>query len=447
MPFRYAAKSQMKEVFFKHTTMDDGSIWQVLALILLIILSAFFSATETAFSSMNRIRIKNLANDGNKRAARVLKLSENFDRVLSTVLIGNNIANVAMTAIATILFIKICKGDTALGTTVATIVMTVAVLVFGEVTPKTLAKESPESFAMFAAPGITFLIYLFFPLNLFFMGWRKLISLFVKPKDDHGVTEDELLTIVEEAENDGDMQSNEVELIRNAIEFNDIEVLDILQPRVEVEAIKNDMEWDEIDRVFRTTGYSRLPVYTETIDDIYGVVNQKDFYMASKKSLKTITKPIDYVVPTMKISELLIHLQKSKSHMAAVVDEYGGIAGIVTMEDVIEELVGEIWDEHDEIIEEFEKISDTEYRVKCSAALDDMFERLGIDEELDIPTVSGWVIEELKHLPEEGDEFDYENLHVTVTKCDNRHVLEIVVGIVDREEDDDGDEKAKDKED
>jgi len=425
--------------------MDDGSIWQVLALIVLIVLSAYFSATETAFSSMNRIRVKNLASDGNKRAARVLRLSENFDRLLSTVLIGNNLVNVAMTAIATSLFISAFKGDMALGTTLATVVITVAVLVFGEVTPKTLAKESPERFAMFSAPTLTFFVYLFYPLNLLFMGWRKLISLFVKPKEEHGVTEDELLTIVEEAENEGDMQSNEVELIRNAIEFNDIEVIDILQPRVNVEAIASDTPWDEIDSVFRKTGYTRLPVYTETIDDIYGVVNQKDFYMSGKKSLKAITKPIDYVVPTMKISELLIHLQKGKAHMAAVVDEYGGIAGIVTMEDVIEELVGEIWDEHDEIIEEFEQISENEYRVKCSAALDDLFEMLGIDDELDIPTVSGWVIEELKHLPEEGDVFDYRNLHVTVTKCDNRHVIEIVVAVAANEDDEEDDEDEDDE--
>ena len=425
--------------------MDDGSILQVLALIVLLALSAFFSATETAFSSMNRIRIKNLAAEGNKKAARVLRLSENFDRLLSTVLIGNNIVNIAATAIATLLFINVCKGDQALGTTVATVVVTVVVLVFGEITPKTLAKESPESFAMFAAPFVSFVGAILWPVNMIFMGWRKLISLFIKPKEDRGVTEDELLTIVEEAENEGDMQSNEVELIRNAIEFNDIEVSDILQPRVNVEAISKDMSWEEIDRVFRTTGYSRLPVYTETIDDIFGVVNQKDFFMSSKKSLKAITNPIDYVVPTMKISELLIKLQKSKSHMAAVVDEYGGIAGIVTMEDVIEELVGEIWDEHDEVVEEFEKTDDGGYRVKCSAALDDLFELFGMDEELDIPTVSGWVIEELKHLPEVGDSFDYKNLHVTVTECDDRHALEILVNEVDPDGGEEDEENKKDE--
>ncbi len=425
--------------------MDDGSIIQVLVLVILIALSSYFSATETAFSSMNRIRLKTLAGDGNKRAARVLKLSENFDRLLSTILIGNNIVNIATTSIATLLFIKICRGDQALGSTLSTVVVTVVVLIFGEITPKSLAKESPESFAMFSTPLITFFTWILMPLNLIFMGWKKFVFLFFKPKADKGATEDELLTIVEEAETEGELESSEVELIRNAIEFNDIDVVDILQPRVKVEAFASDSTWDEIDELFRSTGYSRLPVYRETIDDIYGVVNQKDFYMAKEKNIEAIIKPIDFVVPAMKISELLVQLQKNKAHMAAVVDEYGGIAGIVTLEDIIEELVGEIWDEHDEVVEEFIEIGEKEYRVKCEAALDDLFELADINEELDIPTVGGWVIDELKHLPEEGETFEYQNLNVTVSKCDDRHVLEIVVKIVDPTENEDEEDDEKEE--
>ena len=407
--------------------MDDSAILQILILFVLLLLSAYFSATETAFSAMNRIRIKNLASEGSRRAARVMRLSENFDRLLSTILIGNNIVNIAATAIATLLFIRVLKGDEGFATMIATVVVTVVVLIFGEITPKTLAKESPERFAMAASGSIQVLCWLLLPLNLIFSGWRKLLFLFFKPKDDKTVTEDELITMVEEAGSEGDMQSNEVELIRNAIEFNDIEVLDVLRPRVEVEAIPLDAEWEEVDRIFRETGYSRLPVYKDTIDGIFGVVNQKDFYMAKKHVLKSIVYPIEFVVPTMKISEVLVVLQKKKAHIAAVVDEYGGIAGIVTLEDIIEELVGEIWDEHDEVIEEFTPLGESEYRVLCGAPLDDMFELFGMDEELDIPTVSGWVLEELKHMPAEGDSFTYKGLDVTVTKCDARHVLEIVV--------------------
>ncbi len=408
--------------------MDSGSITQIIVLAVLILFSGYFSATETAFSALNRIRIKNMASDGNKKASLVLNMAEKFDSILSTILIGNNIVNIVATSIATILFIDLLK-DQALGTTVSTIVVTVVVLIFGEITPKSLAKERPESFAMFAAPLLRVFMFILYPLNLIFTGWKMLVSLVIKPSEDKGEIEEELLTMVEEAETEGDMEEEEVELIRNAIEFKDIEVGDILQPRVNVVAIDTEDDWNDVDKLFRESGYSRLPVYRDTIDDIFGVVNQKDFYMAKNKNLRAITKPIEYVVPTMKISELMVKLQKSKSHMAAVVDEYGGTAGIITLEDVIEELVGEIWDEHDEIVESFVKISDNEYRVDCSAALSDMFEFLDIGNDLDIATVSGWVVEELKQLPRPGDTFEYENLSVTVTKTDTRHVLEIVVKV------------------
>ena len=415
--------------------MDSGSITQIIVLAVLILFSGYFSATETAFSALNRIRIKNMASDGNKKAAQVLKLSEDFDKILSTILIGNNIVNISATSIATLLFIDICKGDQALGTTVATIVITVVVLIFGEITPKSLAKERPESFAMFSAPMLRVFMFILYPLNLIFTGWKMLVSLVVKPTEDKGEIEEELLTMVEEAETEGDMEEEEVELIRNAIEFKDIEVGDILQPRVNVVAIDTEDEWDEVEKLFRESGYSRIPVYRDTIDDIIGVVNQKDFFMAKNRDLRAITKPIEYVVPTMKISELMFKLQHSKSHMAAVVDEYGGTAGIITLEDVIEELVGEIWDEHDEIVETFRKISDNEYRIDCSANLSDMFEFLDIEYDLDIATVSGWVVEELKQLPRPGDTFEYENLSVRVTKTDTRHVLEIIVKVNEIKED------------
>ncbi|MBR4881326.1 MAG: DUF21 domain-containing protein, partial [Clostridia bacterium] len=280
--------------------MDSGSITQIIVLVVLILFSGYFSATETAFSALNRIRIKNMASDGNKKAVLVQKLSEKFDSILSTILIGNNIVNIAATSIATLLFIDICKGDTTLGTTVATIVITVVVLIFGEITPKSLAKERPESFAMFSAPLLRVFMFILYPLNLIFTGWKMLVSLVIKPSEDKGEIEEELLTMVEEAETEGDMEEEEVELIRNAIEFKDIEVGDILQPRVNVVAVDTEDDWDDVDKLFRESGYSRLPVYRDTIDDIFGVINQKDFYMAKNKNLRAITKPIEYVVPTMK---------------------------------------------------------------------------------------------------------------------------------------------------
>lgn len=416
--------------------MDSDSMTLVLVLIILVLFSAYFSASETAFTSINRIRLKNMAQDGNKKASLALKLADNYNTLLTTLLIGNNIVNIATSTLATVLFINLLK-NTAKGSTVATVVITVVVLIFGEITPKSIAKDSPERFAMFSAPLMQLFVYLFYPLNLIFSGWKKLVSLIFKPNSDDGIIEEELLTMVEEAENEGNMEAGEVELIRNAIEFNDIEVADIFQPRVAVEAVEIGDSWKEIDTKFRETGYSRLPVYDDTIDNMIGVINQKDFYMAKEKDINKIIKPIEFVVPTMKISELLVKLQKEKAHMAAVADEYGGISGIVTLEDIIEELVGEIWDEHDEVVQEIYKISDTEYRVQCSANLDDLFETLDIDVELDITTVGGWVNDELKHVPEVGETFEFKNLLVTVTKSDNKHALEINIKIFESEDDDD----------
>ena len=415
---------------------SDSMTLSLLVLVFLILFSAYFSATETAFTSINRIRLKNMAQDGNKRAELVLKMADKFNTLLTTLLIGNNIVNIAASTIATVFFIELLN-DNAKGSTVATVVITIVVLIFGEITPKSIAKDSPERFAMFSAPLLRFFTYVFFPLNIIFSGWKKLISFIFKPKEDEGLIEDELLTMVEEAETEGNMEAGEVELIRNAIEFNDIEVSDILQPRVEVEAVEIGEEWETVEKKFRETGYSRLPVYDDTIDNMIGVLNQKDFFMSKKKDIKKLIKPIEFVVPTMKISELLIKLQKEKSHMAAVADEYGGISGIVTLEDIIEELVGEIWDEHDEVYEEIYKVSEDEYRVQCSANLDDLFSELDKRADLDISTVGGWVNEELKHVPEVGETFQFENLFVTVTKSDNKHALEINVKILDEDSIDD----------
>lgn len=424
--------------------MDGDSITQILFIAVLIMMSAYFSASETAFFSMNKIRIKNMAADGDKRAALVLKLAEDYDKLLSSILIGNNIVNIASSAIATVLFVKWFQQS---GVSIATAVMTVLVLLFGEITPKSIAKNSPEAFALFSAPILRAISIVLTPLNFIFVMWQKLVSKIVKPGEDRGVTEEELLTMVEEAQNDGEIDMHESELIRNAIEFNDIEVLDIHTNRVDVVAVDIESEMNEVNEVFHESGYSRLPVYKDSIDNIIGIINQKDFNNALEdgKTLADVMSEPVFVIPSMKISQLLTLLQKKKSHMAVIIDEYGGTVGIVTLEDILEELVGEIWDEHDEVIENFEKIGENKYRVLCSADLDDMFEHFGIERDIDIPTVSGWVIETFEHIPDVGESFDYDNLHVTVTKCDSRHVLEITVEIMPVEEDED-DKKKKDKE-
>lgn len=409
----------------------------IITLIILVALSAYFSATETAFSTLNRIRIKNLAAT-NKRAALTLSLYEDYDRILSTILIGNNIVNIASASIATIVFTKYFPVN---GVTISTVVMTVAVLIFGEISPKSIAKENAESFAMFSAPILKFFTVILAPFNFAFMGLKALLSKIFKSSGDKSITEEELITIIDEAETGGGIDKHESELIRSAIEFNDLDVVDIITPRVQVVAVSSDMTPEEILKVFDDNGFSRLPVYNDDIDNIVGVINEKDFHKSYGKitDIKSITKPILYTTPTTKISALLRQLQKQKSHIAIVIDEYGGTLGIVTLEDILEELVGEIWDEHDEVIEPIKRVGENTYRVLCTASLDDMFKFFRINrngKDYASNTVSGWVIEELGRLPAEGDSFAFDNLEITVAKTDLKRVEEIEVKVLITEETD-----------
>lgn len=387
----------------------DSSITLLLVLAGLILMSAYFSATETAFSSLNRIRIKNLANGGNKRAKAVMELSDNYDQLLSTILVGNNIVNIASASLATVVFVRYF-GDA--GVTISTVAMTILVLIFGEISPKSLAKECPEAFAMCSAPVLRIFIFIFTPLNLFFMQWKRLLSRLFQVSESRGITQEELITIVGEAEQEGGLDAQKGQLIRSAIEFNDLEVTDVLTPRIDVVAVSDQFSKEKILEIFMESAYSRLLVYHETIDQVVGIINQKDFVsqvLHNSHSVESIIKPPMFVNQSMKISRLLKRLQAEKAHMAVVSDEYGGTLGIVTIEDIIEELVGEIWDEHDEVMYDFEKVSETGCRISCNASLDKMFQYFHMNHKLDITTVSGWVVKELDRIPKEGDCFDYEN--------------------------------------
>ncbi len=408
----------------------QGDSISILVMILLVIMSAYFSATETAFSSLSRSRIKMMMERGNRKAALVYKLSENYDKLLSTILVGNNIVNIAVSSIATVFFIDHLGEST--GPMAATVVATIVVLIFGEISPKSLAKESPERFALFSAPILQVCLIILTPVNYLFSLWRKFMSRVIKVNDDRRMTDEELLTIVAEAEEEGGIGSEESELIRSAIEFNDQEAVDILTPRVNVVAVEQDITAEELEKVFRESGLSRLPVYKDSIDNVLGIVNLKDFYACPRDEkfqvMDIATQPV-YISKNMKIGALLKFLQKTKAHFAVVAEEFGGMVGIITLEDILEELVGEIWDEHDEVIEEFVKISDNQYKVLCSAELDKLFKFLHVQGEAESVTVSGWVMEELGRIPNEGDVFTYENLTVEVTKTDYRHVLEIVITV------------------
>ena len=441
--------------------MDGDSTGKIILIVILILFSAFFSASETSFTSLNRIRLKNAAENGDKKAARVLKMAENFDKLLTTVLVGNNIVNILASSISTVLFIDIMKGvvgedkGSAVGTTVATVVMTIVVLIFGEVCPKGLAKESPEKFAMLFAPFLQFLSYVFMPISFFLIGIRKLFSLLFKNKDAAVITEDEIITFVEEAANEGGINAQESELIRSAVEFNDREAQEILTHRVDIEAVSTETTGEELEQLFIETGFSRLPVYEDTIDNIVGVIHHKDYYnkvKAGKCQIKDIIKDVISVHKAIKIRDLLTLLQKSKSHMAVVADDYGGTLGIITMEDIIEELVGEIWDEHDEIVEEIVELDKDHYRVLSTAALEKVFETIGVRGEVDETSIGGWVASALDKIPEEGDKFSYNNVDVIVTKTDSRRVLEIEVTVLpdevveEREREKEREEEEKEKE-
>ena len=414
--------------------MDSASIAKIVAIVFLVAFSAYFSATETAFTSLNRIRLKSRADAGDRRAARTLSLAEDYDRLLSSILIGNNVVNNAATSLATLLFIDLIGK--AQGPAMATTVITVVILIFGEIFPKSMAKEFPESFAMFSAPFLRLIMILMTPLTWLTAQWKRLLNLLVRSKEDSGITEEELITMVSEAENEGGLGQDESQLIRSAIEFGDLEVDEILTPRVDIVAVEDTDTMDDIAKAFAESGYSRLPVYHEDIDNIVGVIHEKDFHAAryhGHDDVSAIVSTVLYTTANTKISDLLRILQKAKAHMVIVVDEYGGTEGLCTLEDIVEELVGEIWDEHDEVIEEFQKQSDGSYLISCNANLTDLYDLFSIKGESDSTTVSGWVMEEVGRVPVEGDHFVYDNLDVTVTKVDHRRVLEIRVVVLDND--------------
>ena len=417
--------------------MSDDSVSLVI-IVACLVCSSYFSATETAFSTMNHARMKTMADKGNKSAALALKLSDNYDTLLSTILIGNNLVNILLSSLATLLFVKMLGSST--GTTASTLVTTVLVLIFGEISPKSIAKESPESFAMFSAPIIRVLMVVLTPVTWIFAQWKKILTrLFKKDGDDRAMTDEELMTIVEDAEQDGGIDAEESTLIRSAIEFMDLESIDIYTPRVDIVSVSLDESKEEIAKIFLDTGFSRLPVYEENIDHIIGIINQKDFHnfiYNTDRSIKEIVRPVLFITPTMKIGSLLKKLQASKTHIAIILDEFGGTEGLVTIEDIVEELVGDIWDEHDQVVTEVEKISNEEYLMAGSTSIDDVFEELGIEKEVDVNTLSGWVMEVLACIPKEGDSFVSDGYKVTVVKMDERRIEKVRVQKVHSETED-----------
>ena len=410
--------------------MDSSSIGIIVALVLLVIASAYFSATETAFSSLNKIRLRNMADDGNRKAEATLRLAEDFDRLLSTLLVGNNIVNITAATLGTLFFTKLSPEY---GATISTVVLTLVILTFGEISPKTIAKENAESWAMVSTPFLRVLSTVLRPLTILFSVLQKGIGKLFHASGDRGITEDELITMVSTAEDEGGLDQNESRLIRSAIEFGDMEVEEILTPRVDIVSISDQASAKELDELISSNRFSRIPVWRGSIDTIIGMIHEKDFHEAELEdndSWTHLISPVIYVTPTSPVADLLYEMQRRKMHMSVVVDEYGGTEGLVTLEDILEELVGEIWDEHDEVVERIRKVEDGSYLISCSASIDDVFQLFDLRMDDDMTTLSAWVIDSLGHIPKIGDQFTYENLQVTVTKLQRMRVLEIRVDVL-----------------
>ena len=421
----------------------------LIAIVILLLLSGFFSAMETAYSCANKLKLKTMIANGNKRAQKVLHLAENYDSLISTILVGNNIVNITTTSLAGLLFASLI-ANASLSATVSTVVTTVAVLLFGEITPKMLAKVYPEKFAMTGYPLLVFFTYLLFPVNKLFTGYKFVLSKIFKLKNEEIVTEDEIITMVEEAREDGTLKQDESKLIRSVIEFDDLEVGDICVPRVNIVAVEVTTPLEKIRDIFQENGLSRLPVYEGTIDTVIGFLHEKDFYavyLNKTDNIRSAIREVTYTTEHIKISSLLKQLQKNKTHMAIVLDEYGGTLGIITLEDILEELVGEIWDEHDKEVNYFIPCPDGSVKVDAEADLSDFFNYFELDEDeynYDANTVSGWVIEYLGEIPPIGTSFNFETLSIDVTKATVKKVLEIKVVKAEKAADN-SDEKKSDK--
>ena len=411
-----------------------------LALVLCIVLSGLFSATETAYSTASKVRLTTMSDEGDKKAGKVLKLLNNYEKVLFTVLVGNNIVNITATTLATLLFIAM-MGD--IGATVSTIVITVVVLLFGEISPKMLAKQHPEGFAKNVYGFLRACMFILTPITFILDGWKWLLSKMFRFPQTASFSEEELITIVETAENEGQLEKHESELIRSAIEFEDLDVRDIMVPRVNVEAVPEDATMEEIYKVFVESGYSRLPVYRDDIDTIVGILHEKDFSVLlhdGGTDIKPLIKKCIYLTQSIKISTALGMLQKEKIHMAIVVDEFGGTDGIVTLEDILEELVGEIYDEHDSEEEQIKKIDDNTYIIKGDENFEEMLEELDVkspDEETEATTVGGFVSEQLDRMPAPGDKLTVDGMEMEVIKATDKKVDEIKVTVLPSQDEDD----------
>ncbi len=421
--------------------MDNSDLWKIILIISMMIFSALFSGTETAFSSVNKLRLKNYEAQGSKKAAKALRLANRFDEVLTAVLIGNNIVNIAASSVSTLLFISIFGSN---GAAISTIVITLLVLTFCEVIPKSYAKRNAEKIALSFAGPLTFLITVFKPL-VFLL--NKLSAVFDRGDETPSVTEDELKYMIDEIEEQGVIEEQESELVKSALEFDDITVNEILIPRVKVIGVEVNSTIDEIKELFSSEMYSRLPVYEKSLDDIIGIITNKAFFkmlVEGRSDIRSIIQEVPHIADSKLISEAMKDMQRSKVHLAVVIDQYGGTKGIITLEDIIEELVGEIYDEDDEIIANVVKLADDRYEVAGDLSISDMLEQIGLDDDMvdtECTSVGGWVTDVMEHIPDAGETAETGRFRLTAKEVSEQTVDKVIVEVLPEPESDDYDEE------
>lgn len=413
---------------------------QIFLIIILIMCSAFFSATETALNSANKIRLKNMADNGSHAAQRTLNILAKYDKALTTILIGNNIVNIACSSIATILAIQLVGEQ--YGSLVSTIATTVIVLIFGEVMPKSIAKDFSEPVAMFSSAVISFLMVIFTPFSAFFILLKKGISKIFHRKESVSMTEEELKVMIDEIEDEGVLETQESDLVRSALEFDEITVDEIITPRVRITAVEVCENINDVRRKFLQEEYSRMPVYERTLDNIIGIITEKEFFKQYEKSsdftIRSIMQETIYLPQMQKLSEVFRTMQKQKCHMSVVLDQHGGTLGIVTMEDILEELVGEIWDESDEVKSPVTVVGTNTFEVYGEVSLNSLRRFL---ESRDIPadieseahTVAGWVLGLFGSIPKSGDEITNGCFKVTVLEAAELRVNRVRIEIINTE--------------
>lgn len=421
--------------------MDNSDLWKIILIISMMIFSALFSGTETAFSSVNKLRLKNYEAQGSKKAAKALRLANRFDEVLTAVLIGNNIVNIAASSVSTLLFISIFGSN---GAAISTIVITLLVLTFCEVIPKSYAKRNAEKIALSFAGPLTFLITVFKPL-VFLL--NKLSAVFDRGDETPSVTEDELKYMIDEIEEQGVIEEQESELVKSALEFDDITVNEILIPRVKVIGVEVNSTIDDIKELFSSEMYSRLPVYEKSLDDIIGIITNKAFFkmlVEGRSDIRSIIQEVPHIADSKLISEAMKDMQRSKVHLAVVIDQYGGTKGIITLEDIIEELVGEIYDEDDEIIANVVKLADDRYEVAGDLSISDMLEQIGLDDDMvdtECTSVGGWVTDVMEHIPDAGETAETGRFRLTAKEVSEQTVDKVIVEVLPEPESDDDDEE------